>query len=260
MRLSSYTACSAAVVAAVFISACHNAPSQTGAGAAPAPDESGRIGDSTAFGVRIVGFNGARDRVTFKLDETAYVVALAVVPGKTVEPVGQQEGPAGLTMPGIHDVMIAVPRGSGGSAPPPPPRAIDQADYQRCISRNVRSRTRPQRTTRQVTDSTGKVTSVETTEMVEDLDAERRAERACSGILTRSNTTGALHTGPNALPQGDRFLVLIASNVQLTQQQLIERLTAMTATATDVQSTIDAIADALYFDRKGFWSGHYMRW
>ena len=162
-------------------------------------------------------------------------------------------------MPGLHDVTIAVARGSSAGAPPPP-RAIDLADYQRCVNGRVRARRRPQTTTREVRDSTGKVTYVQTTEMVEELGSERDAERACAGILTRSNRNAAHNTGPNVLPQGDRFLVLIASNVQLTQPQLIERLAAMTVTATDVQSTIDAIGDALYFDRKGFWSGHYMRW
>ena len=38
------------------------------------------------------------------------------------------------------------------------------------------------------------------------------------------------------------------------------RLAAMTVTASDVQATVSAVAEALYFDRRAIWSGYHMRW
>jgi hypothetical protein len=42
--------------------------------------------------------------------------------------------------------------------------------------------------------------------------------------------------------------------------QLQTRLNALAVTADDVPTTISAIADALYFDRRAVWSGYYARW
>jgi hypothetical protein len=58
----------------------------------------------------------------------------------------------------------------------------------------------------------------------------------------------------------DRYLLLIASNVYLSRQELIERLNALTITARDVRSTLAAIPEGLFVDRPAIWSGHWMRW
>ncbi|HUQ81341.1 MAG TPA: hypothetical protein VM076_09400 [Gemmatimonadaceae bacterium] len=82
-------------------------------------------------------------------------------------------------------------------------------------------------------------------------DAEKRAGRACARLRNRPAANTRL---------AGRFLVLIASNVRLTPQQLGERLDATLVTATDLPTTMTAIADALYFGRTATWSGYYTRW
>ena len=56
------------------------------------------------------------------------------------------------------------------------------------------------------------------------------------------------------------YLVLIASDAALTTDDVTARLRNLTITAEDAHSTLSAIADALYMDRKAAWSGYYMRW
>jgi hypothetical protein len=243
-----YAAGAAAVVG--VSAACHKAPPVVAS--APVAADGGEIGDTTAFGVRIVGFNPMRDRATYLLNVPAYVVAIAVIPGKTVEIVGRHPvGDTAMRTPGVNQVIVAIARPAGVT--PSQPRVAERLDFQKCVDRHVRARTRRTKTTKTVRDSTGKTVVLLVEEVDEPLDAEREGERRCGGILTRQ--------GPDALPpEPNRYLVLLASQAQLTPAELHARLDAMTVTASDVRGTVEAIGDALYFDRRAIWSGHYTRW
>lgn len=213
--------------------------------------ESGIIGDSTGFAARIIALNAGRDRATIALEKPAYLVLLAVSPGKSIEPVNRGVSPdTAMTPAGVHSLRVVA-----REAPEPldPPRLLDVVDYQRCIDQYVRARTRP-KPKRVVRDSsTGTVIEVEPVGEPEvPLDVERQAERACSRILRRP--------GPQAPRYRERYLVVIASHVRLTLAQLEERLDAMSVTASDVPATIAAVGDALYFDKRAVWSGYFTRW
>ena len=234
------------LIATTVVVACHHgAPKRSQV----LPD-SGIIGDSTAAAPRIVGLNAGRDRATIALEEPAYLVLLAVSPGKSVDRVSRGTSmDTAMTPAGVHAFRVVA-----HEAPEPldPPRLLDVVDYQRCVDQYVRARTRP-KPKRVVRDSsTGTVIEVEPLEPEVPLDAERQAERACSRILRRP--------GPEAPRYRERYLVVIASDVRLSPAQLEERLNAMSVTAPDVAATIAAVGDALYFDKRAVWSGYFTRW
>ena len=246
MRFQTEIACTTGLFLATTLGACNRvAP---GPASTPSPDNGGRIGDSTAYGVRIVGFNGPRDRATFTLSEPAYVVALAVIPGKTVELVARR--PAGdttFTSSGEHKAWIAVPR-TGLRVPEP--RLEDRLDYQQCVAQqHVNARTA--QTVVIGRDSTGR----EMTQTVSGAPYSDEVQAECSRLVRRTK----LRARPTEMPNPNRFLVLIASNTRLTAAELDERLSAMRVDAKDIQATIAGIAGALY-PGNAVWSGYYKRW
>src|SRR5688572_29329167 len=172
------------LIALLPLAGCHRG------GPSPAPvavetGEIGEIGDSTTFGARIIGFNSARNRASYMLESPAHLVWLAVVPGKTNEPVGGLSADTAMTPAGIHVVLVALPRQVTESRGEP--RLVDQVDYKRCVDQRVRAATRRKPTRRVVRDSAGREISVDGPPEVEvPIDAERQAERACAGILKRS--------------------------------------------------------------------------
>ena len=235
------------LIALLPLAGCHRG----GPDPAPVAVEIGEIGDSTAFGARIIGFNSARNRASYMLESPAHLVWLVVVPGRTIERIGGLPADTAMTPAGIHVVPVALPRPA--AEPRGEPRLVDQMDYKRCVDQRVRAATRRKPTRRVVRDSAGREISVDGPPEVEvPIDAERQAERACAGILKRAT--------PEAPRQVERFLVLLASDVRVTPEQLQARLDATTVTASDVPTTITAIADALYFDRRAVWSGYFRRW
>jgi hypothetical protein len=170
-----------------------------------------------------------------------------VEPGRRL---GQIDGPIAVdttpTAAGIHELHVTASRAStiiGGT------RLLDEADHRRCIDENLRTAAQ-QRVGR---DSSGVLlVDVERPGQGETaLEAEKRAQRTCARMKNRSATT---------MRRADRYLILIASSVRLTPQQLRDRVTTMSITATDLPTTMTAIADALYVDHTATWSGYYARW
>jgi hypothetical protein len=229
------------------LAACHHAPRTSNDVAV----ERGQIGDSSAFGARIVRFNASRNRATYELGAPAHVVLLAVSPGKFIEPLEQAVSrDTAMVSTGKHQTDISILRDRVRSDTP---RLVDQVEYQRCVDSAVRARARP-KPRKMVRDSTGRYVPVEGPAERGDtpIEAERAAERQCARLKNRP--------GPPAPSEGDRYLVLIASDTRMTMAQLQTRLNALAVTADDVPTTISAIADALYFDRRAVWSGYYARW
>ncbi len=243
--------CAFAVVVLSCIAACHRAPEPDLLAAQPRRGQS--IGDSTAFGPRLLDYNVLGSRVTYELAAPAYVILLNVVPGRSIEPVIGLAARDEVTPAGSHAAQIAVAVGRP-SLPTRGPRQWDSMDYrdhEQCVN-NARRRLPKRRVVR--TDSTGKTVSIPTNE-VEDMSLEIEAERRCERYINQR--TRPVTRAPEA---SGRYLLLIASNVYLSQQELIERLNALTITARDVRSTLTAIPEGLFVDRAAIWSGHWMRW
>ena len=225
------------------LTACHS-----GAATQGVDKEQGRsIGDTAAFRPRILEINRLSNRVTYDLAAPAYVIMLAVVPGKTIEPVGEILAGTTEAQPGLHKVTVGGPRETASQ--PPSWTIQDQTDYDRCVAASRRALPKKRIVK---TDSTGKQT-VETTQDVEDPMQESQAERRCEAAVNR-------RPRPVTPSPGDRYLVLLASSTPMTLVELLARLDATTVTAEDVPSTISSIAEALYVDRKAIWSGYYARW
>ena len=228
---------------AVSLVACHRGTATQGV----AKEQGESIGDTSAFRPRILQIVRSTNRVTYDLAAPAYVIMLAVVPGKSVEPVGEILVRTAEAQPGLHKVTLVPPREPASQ--PPMWTIDDQRDYDRCVAASRRALPKKKIVR---TDSLGKQ-SVETTQEVEDVSRELEAERRCEQSINGRPRRVIPSTD-------DRYLVLLASSTPMTLVELLARLDATTATAEDVSSSISAIAEALYFDRKAIWSGYYARW
>jgi hypothetical protein len=190
-----------------------------------------------------------RNRVTFELAAPAHVIMLAVVPGKTIDPVGRILGDTSESEAGMYEVTVVPPQPA--VMQPSSWTIQDHAAYDRCVAiarRSVRKQTEV--VVRH--DSAGEPIG-ETTRQVPDASAEIEAERRCEAATDRQQRAVMPSTD-------DRYLVVLASSTSMTLTDLLARLDATTVTADDVSSTISAIADALYVGRKAIWSGYYARW
>jgi hypothetical protein len=248
------------LAAAASVVACHRAP-------APAlrdPEIEGVIGDTSALGARILQIDRVGHRATFRLAKPAFVLVLAVAPGRSIDPVwfDPDETPSLMTAD-KHTVPLRMPEtvgpaARGGAAQQDQLPAAVQAEIDRCV-RQATPRPPRRRPPKIVRDSAGRIIKVEpgepgrTSSSMDEVEAERNAQRACAAKY--GNRAGA--TTPDT---HERYLVVLASNTSMTTIELAARLNALTVTATDSRSTIAAVAQGLFFDRHAVWSGHYVRW
>lgn len=209
-------------------SACHRGQ----ASGSLTRDDRGEFGANERFGARILVADQMRDRATYQLATPAHVVLLAVTPGVGIEPIarGQSEDTT-LTPAGIHQLDARQPLEL--AAMPFQRSAVNEERFRRCVQRTAAERSRKPR---------GGDDTVSP-------EAERDAQRICEVAMRKVATDDVRH-----------YLVLIASDAALTTDDVTARLRNLTITAEDAHSTISAIADALYMDRKAAWSGYYMRW
>jgi hypothetical protein len=213
--------------------ACHRGP----ASAPLTRDDRGEFGANDRFGARILVADQMRDRATYQLSTPAHVVLLAVTPGTGIEPIARgQSDDTTLTSAGIHQLDAWQPLVP--AAVPFQRSAVNEERFRRCVQRTAAERShKPTSRTPQSADETV------------DPEAERDAQRICEVAMRKVATDNVRH-----------YLVLIASDAPLTNDEVTARLRNLTITAEDAHSTISAIAEALYMDRKAAWSGYYMRW
>lgn len=247
----------------VIFSACHRtlpeiATSTAGTQTSAARNGSGRqpigqaFGDSLAFGARIASFDGSQHVATFQLDKPAYVVFLEVAPGKSIE----------LIAPRPNYVPVMTPRGK---------HRIDTyvredslslhstSAYQSCYSSGIRAITpkpapRPRPVKR---DSTGRRTGPPDQERANQSDepsaqAMRQLEAQC-----RSRAQNAARA--NSASRADElYLLMLITDSPISALHILTRIDALTVTASDITSTMEAIAQGLFADRKQTWSGYYV--
>lgn len=268
MTRSSRLAASTSILAVAML-ACHHSSSSRLQGA----DLDGVVGDTAAFGPRILRVDRALQRATYSLAAPAYVLILSVAPGHSIDPVWADPNSAPsmvraetrtarLLVPGAASPLGATNGASNEQLP-----AAVQADIDRCVRQEIdaaerraaaaeRSRRPP--TQAPARDSAGRPIQQppqpdRNPAPVLDAGFERRAEAACGRRY--GNRPGA--TAPDTR---ERYLVLLASNAPIGAVELAARLDGLTVNAENVRGTIEAVAEGLYFDRRAIWSGYYVRW
>jgi hypothetical protein len=202
-------------------------------------------------------------KATVRLAAPAYVVMLQVAPGKSIDALF----PRGATTPtafqaGTHAVDLAWPAMDDERRPPSDAGDLStgvRTNYERCLD-DVRRRYDPPPRIRRpvIRDSTGRVVSAPDPEppppdMSAGLNAERQclqhalaAENARRTELRRQQRTG--------------YLVLLVSRAPVPMRDLAQRIDRLTVKADDAESTIEAVASAVYLDRPGAWAGYYRIW
>jgi hypothetical protein len=241
---------SATLLVAIALAACHHAPAAGGGAASRA----GTVGAATASAVHILKLDGARARVTFRLDRPDYVVLLSVDPGRSIAPISTTALPV---LAGVHTEPVAIPdvaaslhmvTVAGRQVP-----ASTRDAFEACVQRTTKPPS-TRRVRRQVrTDSAGR--PVDGGPLYEDVDVPgvdvEQAERICADrTLSRAPTQ----------PRPAGYLVLLASSAPLTWLEIDERLRKFSVTAEDARGTIQAVAEGLYAGRDAQWAGAYLHW
>jgi hypothetical protein len=230
----------------VVLGACHQGATSR---ASIGPKAGQSIGDTAAFGERLLNIDARGPSVTFQVTAPAHVLLVSVTPGVSAVPIGALTSDTTLADPGIHTMrFVPEPRALGPGPSVASWGSLDQTDYDQC----VRARTRGLAKKRVVrTDSAGK-TSVDVTNEPDDPQQEIDVERRCEANV---NNRLKSHTSVAA-----RFLVLMASNTPLMLSEAIQRFEAMRGIPSDVTLAVNAVASTLYGDRRGTWSAHYVAW
>jgi hypothetical protein len=234
----------------VSLGACHSGPTRL----TVRPSTGSTVGDTTAFGQRLLTVDGKRHTVTFRVDAPAQVLLISVIPGESAVPVGALTSDTTRAEPGTH--LMRFIDGPGAQTltaltGPMTSQSLAQADYDRCV--RVGTRSLPKKRVVK-TDSTGK-TFVDPDPELVDPHAALDVERGCEGRLNPAQTNAAART-----PTSTRFLVLMASSTPLMLTDAIKRFEGMRNIPSDVPATVEAVAAALYGDRNGTWSAHYIQW
>ncbi|MDQ6611782.1 MAG: hypothetical protein M3Y64_05070, partial [Gemmatimonadota bacterium] len=178
----------------------------------------------------------------------AYVVLLEVSPGNSIHliapntlQVPAQEN-SGSHVTNIH-AMAALDEAAGAA----------QDEYESCYGNGIQAATPKPTTIPAKRDKDGKIivpASVTTPTGPPPGVAANIANR-CRTIRNERLRAASLRQS------GERYLVLLASDAPMNSAQLLDRLSQMNVIASDVRSTIEAIALGLYISRPTVWSGYY---
>ena len=238
----------ALVAVAASLGACHPGPTRLDV----SPSAGAVVGDTTAFGPRLLAVDGKSHTVTFRVDAPAQVILVSVIPGESAVPVGALTSDTTRAEPGTHVMrFIEGPTSLIATTGPMRSASQPQVDVDRCV-RVGTARLPKRRAVR--TDSAGK-TFVDPEPELDDPHAAIDVERACEANFNRPQVSAV-----SGAPAPTRYLVLLASNTPLMLADAIKRFEAMRNIPGDVPTTVEAVASALYGDRNGIWSAHYVRW
>ena len=227
--------------AAMAASGCHNIPS-----AALSSEFS--FGDTVAFPLRVTEFDPVAERVKVRIGEPANLIALEVSPGKsiTIVDLPDSRSPRGYRALSTIDVVD------------PTSPITASTEYTRCIDDAVRRATpRPQPQRRPVVkrDSTGKPLLGQSTEPLPERPSEAPAPTAAMKSTCRVQVM-QLQRALSKQRGDERYVLILASDANFMRNQLIERLNSLSVVATDVKSTMDAIATGIFAGKASKWSGY----
>jgi hypothetical protein len=248
-----------AIVAGAALGGCHSSKPP----AVPAPELGHAVGDSTAFGARILRFELDRHRAAYQLTAPAYVVLLVVTPSRSIEiAVGSTMAPT-IVSAGTHMADVRLPTEGGPQAAVAgvlgEDASVDQrVDFDRCVANAVRAATpRPTPPPKVKYDSLMRPIDPPPSREREpepDAGVTQRAEAMCQQAVRGRNSARNVA----ALTSGDRerYLLLLASDAPVG----IKQLTELEVAEGDIQSIVAVIARKLYGERQAAWSGYYYRW
>ena len=264
-----------AVALLLALAACHQGRPVSNAKSGPVVAESSRLatrpakplvgrslGDAEAPAVRIVALDPIAESATVTLAKPGYVIVLEVMPGHDIEIIypttakpPRQKGAGPFTI----DLgrLAQVPRYSNAERDARTRQAISNCEAQRAAeARRVAAAARAVRR-----DSTGKVIGGQSPEVFDTRDLGAPCDHLSpnskgAAALREDYTTARL---PRREPR-ERYLVVLAAAAPISLVELNLRLTGFTAVATDVATTIEAIATGIFAGREHAWSGYYVSW
>ncbi len=220
------------------------------------------LGDATAPAVRIVALDPLAESATVTLAKPGNVIVLEVMPGHDIEIIypttakpPKQKGAGPFTV----DLgrFAQVPRYSNAERDARARQATSNCEAARAAeARRVAAAARAVRR-----DSTGKVIGGQSPEVVETRDLGAPCDHLTPNArgpeaLREEYATARL---PRREPR-ERYLVVLAARTPVSLVELNLRLTGFTAVATDVATTIEAIATGIFAGREHTWSGYYVSW
>ncbi len=226
---------------AVVVTGCHNI--------SKGPLLSGfSVGDTVSFPLRITEFDPVQERVKVRIGRPANLIALEVFPGKsiTIVDLPSSKSPRGYRELSTIDEVD------------PTSVMTASAEYTRCVEDAARlAAPRPQAPRRPPVkrDPSGKALPGQSTEPTYEktLDTPVPTEQIKSACRARVNE---LRRALNKQLDVERYVLILASDANFTRDQLIERLSSLSVVASDVRSTMDAIATGIFAARAEKWSGY----
>lgn len=209
------------------------------------------FGDTSAFGARIVKFEPTRHTATVQIAKSAYLVMLEVSPGKSIELITPTpSSPPVMTTGGMHQVDTYIRDDSTA--------ARSTAAYQTCYESGMRALTpkptpRPRPVKRDSTGRTGPPEKERIDQQTEpSSQALRQLENQCRSRAMSTERVAA------ARRNDERYLLMLSTDSPISGLQILARLNTLTVTASDIPSTMEAIAAGLFADHKQTWSGYYV--
>lgn len=218
---------------------------RSGGGASPnAPLAGARaFGDTSAYGLRLLSLDAVDESARVWLTRPAHLIVLGVRPGREIELISHgthRQGAVNLSMRRFEEASPDAARDADIRA---------TLEYDRCIAAADRAAQERVRQRTQRRDSTGKVISTGGDPLpVPNYSACRKPSQ-----------TPAKPRRLAAREPAERYLVVLASVEPLPTTLLDERLGTLTAVASDVATTIEAIAAGLYVGIPAF-AGTYVSW
>jgi hypothetical protein len=227
-----------------------------------ATDRVERIGDAATWRVQLEQFDRAKETATVTLDHPAHLVVLAVVPGEEIELITPNFSD-GSERPRSGRVTLAMQRAASAPANPADlPRTSPTASYCAASVTQAYAAQLPKRTR---VDSTGRTVSVspvkgDVSAVLNNPDMMRYVDRAVGQCAQQ----GTYRMAPTYLapprPMADRYLVVLASPVELTTAQIMERLAGAGGADGSALTSIGLITRALYERDAAPWGGMYVAW
>jgi hypothetical protein len=243
----------------LFAVAIAVALTETGAQSPTAPVLVGRAFGDSSVSPRILALDPVSERATISARKAKHVVVLAVVPGREIEVIApgastkfrvSEKNAFGLSMRRIDDSPVPMDAADDARARLAYDRCMTQA---RATARRIEQQ---RRTVRR--DSTGKEIPSES-RGTGDADQLQRLESSCDRLADAPKRKQNARYLPARTP-AERYLVVLASDAEISLTDLYARLATLTAVAPDAATTIEAIAAGLYVGVKEPWGGYFVAW
>ena len=204
------------------------------------------LGDTVSFPLRVTAFDPVQERVKVSVGHPANLIALEVSPGRsiTIVDLPSSKAPRGYRELSTIDEVD------------PTSIITASAEYTRCVDDAIRLATpRPQARRRPPVkrDSTGKPLPDQAPEPIYE-----PAEKPVPTDRIKTTCRARVNEARRALNKQldvERYVLILASDATFTRAQLIERLNSLSVVASDVRSTMDAIATGIFAGRAAKWSG-----